>query len=318
MAWLFESPLDDVRRSRDGLDRGADARRTRKGVAEGALVRVSRGSYVPAADWLRLSDIARHAQRVWEAAARMAPGAVFSHSSAAAVLGIDRLGGWPEVIDVSGEAIGGSSGVIRRHRRGVATTELMPWGDHFITAPARTAVDLAASSGFLAGVVAADQALWTRRRGGALTTPALLSDAARSYDGRASATVLRASAFGRGGADSVRESHSRVLIAHLGFPDPVLQQRFRLSTGFAYTDFWWPEHRHAGEFDGTGKYLDPQLLRGRSPQQALIAEKDRGDELRRQVRALSRWRTPSLERPRLLYDILTADGLPSTRGRPGR
>jgi hypothetical protein len=60
------------------------------------------------------------------------------------------------------------------------------------------------------------------------------------------------------------------------------------------------------------------LRDGRSADEVLMAEKDRADELRRQVRALSRWRTPALRSPRLLYDILTGDGLPSFRPRPGR
>lgn len=317
MSWLREPPLAEVERRRDDLAPSAQHRARYRDLTAGKIVRVSRGTYTSAAHWGSLSEMAKHAQRVWEAAARMLPGAVFSHDSAAAVLGIDRIGPWPTTIDVSGEGIGGSSGRIRRHRRTISSEDVLPWGRHFITSPARTVVDLAAA-GFLTGVIAADQALWSRRPGGALTTQSILATFAGAYNGRASATVRRVAAFGRPGADSVRESQSRVLIAHLGFPEPVLQQRFQLQSSCAYTDFWWPEHHHAGEFDGAGKYLDPALLRGRTPQQALLAEKDRGDELRRQVRALSRWRTPSLDQPRLLYDILVNDGLPTGRGRPGR
>ena len=83
-------------------------------------------------------------------------------------------------------------------------------------------------------------------------------------------------------------------------------------------DFFWREHRHIGEFDGVGKYLDPHLLRGRTPAQALLEEKDREDELRRMVNGFTRWRTPDLAAPRLLYDRLVAVGLPSVKPRPGR
>ncbi|MGF6821513.1 hypothetical protein M2317_000399 [Microbacterium sp. ZKA21] len=68
--------------------------------------------------------------------------------------------------------------------------------------------------------------------------------------------------------------------------------------------------------DGVGKYLDPALLNGRSPEAALIAEKDRADAMRRVVTRASRWRVPALDDPRQLYDILTADGLRSSRSRP--
>jgi hypothetical protein len=109
-----------------------------------------------------------------------------------------------------------------------------------------------------------------------------------------------------------------VLIAAMGFPEPQLQARFVLSDGReAFTDFFWREQRHIGEFDGVGKYRDPGFLKGRTPEQALLEEKDREDELRRQVLAFSRWRTPALETPRALYDILTRAGLPTSKARPG-
>lgn len=118
-------------------------------------------------------------------------------------------------------------------------------------------------------------------------------------------------------ADSVRESQSRVLIERLGFPAPTLQQAFTLPEfGAVRTDFWFEDFEHVGEFDGKGKYFDPLLLAGRKPEDVLLAEKDRGDALRRVVRRVSRWRTPALRDPRQLYDILTGDGLPSRLPRP--
>jgi hypothetical protein len=317
MAWLVAPPLDSIVRRSDGVDPAAEDRRIARLVRAGDLVRVTRGSYAPAADWAALDPLARHAQFVWEVAARMAPGAVFSHHAAAALHGMDRIGPWPGYADVGGEPSSGSSGVIRRHRRPIAAGEAVSWHRHSVTTPVRTAVDLAAT-GYLAGVVAADQALWARRPGGPLASAADLFRAAAAYDGRATARVQRVADFARPGADSVRESQSRVLIVAMGFPEPELQHPFLLHGGRAFSDFWWPDHRHAGEFDGTGKYLDPRLLQGRTPRQALLAEKDRGDELRRQVRALSRWRTGALDRPAQLYDILRRDGLPTAKSRPAR
>ena len=103
----------------------------------------------------------------------------------------------------------------------------------------------------------------------------------------------------------------------------TLDARIRLSEGTvdgrdAFTDFFWRDHSHIGEFDGVGKYRDAELLRGLAPEEALIAEKDREDDLRRQVRAFSRWRTPALGSPRALYDILRGAGLPTSRPRPAR
>ncbi|MDE0547273.1 hypothetical protein [Microbacterium sp. C7(2022)] len=258
---------------------------------------------------------------MWEAAARLAPGQVFSHLSAAALWGIHILGAWPDAVDVSVDRSRAtrSGGAIRRHSRVIDGAAVQPWGTHAVTTPAQTALDLAACLPFVEGVAVADQVLWTRRRGGPLAHPADLAFLAESTAGRGSGRARRVTAFARGGADSVRESQSRVVLATLGFPEPRLQQRFMLPNGRdAFSDFFWPEHSHIGEFDGLDKYRDPALLRGRTPEEALIAEKDREDELRRLVSRFSRWRTPMLTHPQRLYDTLTGAGLPSSRPRPGR
>ncbi len=319
---MIEPPSSDVLRRREAPD--VPARDLTRAIRSGAATRIAPGSFATTGRWRELTPIAQHAQRVWEATIRLAPGAVFSHFAAAAVLGIDHVLPWPEHIDVTTPGAAGSSGRIRRHRRPLAAGDVVPWGDHFVTTPARTVVDLASIAPFTAGVVIADQALWARRShagraAGPLCSRDELEIAASAYTGRAQVRVAAVVAFATDLADSVRESESRVLIDRLGFPAPILQQRFSVGdAGTAYADFWWPDHRQIGEFDGAGKYFDPELRGGRSPQAVLLAEKDRGDALRRQVRAVSRWRMPHLRHPRLLYDILRGDGLPSSRPRPGR
>ena len=319
--WLSAPPLETVYRRRENDGEPVNDRRLRAHVDSGVLTRIAPGAYVDTTAWQRLSPLARHAQRVWEAAMRVRSGAVFSHWSAAALHGIDILGAWPAGIDVSiSDAAGGrSSGTVRRHTREMAVIGTIGWRNHEVTVPLQTAVDLTASLPFVEAVAVADQALWARRVGGALVQRDQLLSAAHSRTGRGSARATRAADFASPLADGVRESQSRVLISTMGFPDPELQARFVLSNGReAFTDFFWRDHRHIGEFDGAGKYLDRALLRGRSPEEVLMAEKDREDELRRQVRAFSRWRLPALRSPRLLYDILSGAGLPTTKRRPGR
>ena len=192
-----------------------------------------------------------------------------------------------------------------------------PWQGHWITSPAQTAIDLAGILTFMKAVIALDQAPWAKRSGGALTDVAALRSVAVRAPMRAAARVLSGIDFATPLSDSVRETQSRVLIDRMGFPAPVLQQRFDLPSGrVARPDFFFEDHGHAGEFDGVGKYLDPLILRGRTPEEALIEEKDRADELVRVVRGLSRWRTPALRDPRQLYDILAGAGLPTRRPRP--
>ena len=54
-------------------------------------------------------------------------------------------------------------------------------------------------------------------------------------------------------------------------------------------DFWWSEFTMIGEFDGNAKYTDPAFLRGRAPEQALIDDKCREDDLRSAGQGMTRW-----------------------------
>ncbi|MBZ4488708.1 hypothetical protein LQ938_04460 [Microbacterium sp. cx-55] len=306
------------RKDRDGMP--VNDRRLRAHVEAGLVHRVYPGSFVSADAWNGLRARERHHILVIEAAEHARGPLVITHDSAAAVWGMERLGTWPERVDtrIDRRTGGRSTGLIRRRAWGTNGIDLVPWGSHWITSPAQTALDLAADSSFTSGVVALDQALWGRREGDPLVQVPDLRAAAEHADvGRGVARMRMALEFVTPMSDSVRESQSRVAIHRLGFPAPILQQRFLLGGGrVAYTDFFFEAHAHVGEFDGVGKYVDAALLRGRTPQQALLAEKDREDALRRRIRGLSRWRTPELQDVRLLYDILSGAGLPTSSPRP--
>lgn len=312
-----EHPIIVHRRREQG---GAvDDRRLRRLVADGTYVRIVSGSYANAAEWRILTPMQRHLVRVLETADRTRAPVVLTHAAAAAVWGMDRISAWPSRVDVRIPLASGgrSSGAIRRRALGFDGVELVPWRGHLVTSPAQTAIDLVAESGFTDGVIALDQAMWSSRESGALTDVHQVSEALAAQTRRGLGRVQRAIDFSTHLSDSVRESQSRVLLDLLGFPAPMLQHSFTLpGIGRVKTDFWFEAFEHAGEFDGTGKYLDPALRNGRTANQVLLDEKDRGDALRRVVRRVSRWRTGALKDPRLLYDILVADGLPSRFPRP--
>lgn len=85
--------------------------------------------------------------------------------------------------------------------------------------------------------------------------------------------------FADGRAQSVGESVSRLRFVQLGFRVPGLQVRIDGPGGVSYfvdidAEYWWVE------FDGNGKYLDPQLRGGRSADQVVVAEKKREDWIR--------------------------------------
>jgi hypothetical protein len=181
----------------------------------------------------------------------------------------------------------------------------------------RTAVDVAAANSFAEGVTALDAAL---RRAlhpvpGFPPTPvsreSLMSELERIPITHGRAKALRAITFADGLADRPGESISRVSISISGLPSPQLQVRLRGSSGRWYiVDFWWPEFRHIGEFDGRYKYSDPEFLRGRSPEQALFDEKLREDDLRAAGNGMSRWTWETAQSPLRLGRLLRAAGVP--------
>jgi hypothetical protein len=74
-------------------------------------------------------------------------------------------------------------------------------------------------------------------------------------------------------------------------------------------DFWWPEFDVIGEFDGEDKYRNPVYLRGRTPEQALLDEKEREDDLRAAGHGMVRWKWDVARSPRLLAMKLNRAGV---------
>ncbi|MFB7893217.1 hypothetical protein ACFC1I_13520 [Microbacterium sp. NPDC056044] len=308
-----------VHRRRDQLD-FADDRRLRKNLASGEWTRVTAGSYVLTAEWRRLRPIERHRVLVAEVARRLEPGAVLSHFAAAAEHGIDILGRWPKRVDVMIErATGGrSGGAVRRHALGLEGVECVTFGEHEITTPAQTALDLARTAPFLVAATAVDQAVWAGREGGPLTTIdemlRLLGSTPRRWGDMRARRVV---AWADTGAANPRETQAAHLLRQLGFPASRSQERRVLRSGrLAFGDRYFPEFDHWLEIDGRGKYLSPEFDDDRDPDEIVIDEKNRENEIRREVRGFSRLEATDFDDPRKVYDILTADGLPCSRPRP--
>lgn len=92
------------------------------------------------------------------------------------------------------------------------------------------------------------------------------------------------------------ESVSRLYLADLGFAPPRLQVPFPAPRGGKYwIDFGLDDVKAWGEFDGTGKYFDPEMLKGDSSREALRKEKDREDWIRgRSQWRFARWGSPHI------------------------
>jgi len=85
--------------------------------------------------------------------------------------------------------------------------------------------------------------------------------------------------FADGRAQSIGESVTRLRFVQLGFRVPRVQVRIDGPNGAFYVvdldaEYWWVE------FDGSSKYLDPQLRSGLSAGEVVVAEKKREDWIR--------------------------------------
>ena len=147
-------------------------------------------------------------------------------------------------------------------------------------------------------VAVADQAL------AAGADPGELAEAlgqARRWHGCGQAR--RVVAFADSRSESVGESFSRVTMAELELPVPVLQLEVFDDNGYLLGrgDFGWPERRTLGEFDGRVKYS--KLLRpGEGAEDAVYREKLREDALRDQGWQMARWVWDDLKTPQVIAD----------------
>ncbi|MET1045008.1 MAG: hypothetical protein ABWX59_12930 [Microbacteriaceae bacterium] len=266
-------------------------------VRRGELIAIVRGAYVRADVWLASDADARYRARIKAVAAVSAGQLVLSHQSAAALWRLPSVGRWPGTVHtLAPSAAGGRSNrLITRHTVGVPE-ELVSIDGLAVTSLARTVVDIARTTAFVPALTMADAAL--RRTAHPhpllpqtfLTLDDLRGELELVPRRQSAAKAARTIEFADGAADRPGESISRANIRLAGLTMPQLQVRMVGASGLVYfVDFWWPEFNLIGEFDGRGKYTDPAFLQGRTPQQALLDEKLREDDLRRTGKGMTRW-----------------------------
>lgn len=281
---------------------GISSRILAKGVESGQLIKLRHGWYcrTPAADE---SQTAAMRRRIGVALEQRPETTLASHASAALLHGLPLIGDArsTQVHLTRSVPNGGKStqGLVQ-HTSPTPARAVEVDGIRATTVP-RTVVDIARTSGFTAGVCAADAALRT-----GLTTLSELAEEVERHRGRTGVGTARAVAgFADGLSGSPGESISRCLISNWEeIPTPRLQHEFRDVNGrfVARTDFDW-EGRLVGEFDGYTKYTG-RLLRGEDPGQVAWREKRREDDLRALGILVIRWVWADLQRPARLRALL--------------
>ena len=292
------------------LELADDAAPVRRPRAVDGLERIRHGVYADAGTWRTLAPWDRYLARV-QAVCALRPDAVVTHESAAAVLGLPLFG---EPKDVHLFDLGAAKthrvGDVVRHTSQVRPPTLVRDGIR-CTTPAHTVATLARLLPPAFSLALLDAALAGEH---GLTVADLLAAHGRSVDRRGVRVWEWAIARVDAAAESPGESVSRAVIEWLGFPAPQLQRTFRWEGHTDRADFWWQDYGVVGEFDGFGKYDDPDPDAVRA---ALRREKQREDRLRRHVASVARWTWSDLLQVQPLEHALRLAGLPRT-GRPHR
>lgn len=185
---------------------------------------------------------------------RMPPGAFFSHSTAAQLIGLPlplpvavvrplHVGVAAPQRAMDARGIAGHSMVVR-------SGDVVEWNGLPVTAPARTWLDLAPKLSLFDLVAIGDYLV---RRERPLTTVGALANAAAEYRGRRGRVSVRAALpLLRTGAESPRESVLRLVIVFSGLPEPECNLNLYDAAGrfLARGDLVYPEYKLVLEYQG--------------------------------------------------------------------
>ncbi len=219
-----------------------------------AWVVLDRGVYVDRGLFDSLDADGRYLLRVRAKALTLGRPAVFSHASAAALLGMPLRPRWHALVHVTRPDVHGgrSEGGVKHHRAGLDEQSVIARGGLRFTDLARTGVDIARENGFEDGVVALDAA----KRMGADEVQlqgCLELMCSWGHVGDARAAVE----FADAGAQNPGESLMRVMLGELDLGK--IETQYLVTDGHrtAYADA--RIGRHLFEFDGRVKYVERAL-----------------------------------------------------------
>jgi hypothetical protein len=270
------------------LELGLSQRLISSLARDGVLARPRHGTYVPRGTWDHADAVQKHAILTRSVLERTDDGAVATHQSAAALLGLDLWG--TDLASIHLARLDGRSG---RHVAGVVwhQPDLVAEDTTHVTGvptvlPSIAALQVAASTGVEQGVVTLSSVL--RSHG---TSDEEIDEQVgrfRAWAGAESVRHARLLADGR--LETAGEARSFVMFWRHGTDLPDLQVVIvdRHGRRVGRVDFEWWADRHVGEFDGLIKYgrLNPHL---HDPGLSIVQEKLREDAVRDTGRGVSRW-----------------------------
>lgn len=279
----------------EALDAGVSERQLTDAIRRGELLIVGRGHY---SLWITDRSSAEAAEEEYRrrslVAGRCGP-LVLSHESAASLHGLRLLYPDHEHIHMTNGRGDGGYRQSRRivHPRTLTDNEIVVIDGVLATSLERTVVDVALGArNFAQALTAFDCAL--ARDADVEAIGQLLAERRRGVN-----LARRAFGFADGRSESPGESWSRAQMIDDGLPVPDLQVEYALRSGRTARCDFGIDDVFVGEFDGLVKYRR-NMRRGEEPEDVVIREKIREDELRDLGLVVVRWVWEDLRRGRLM------------------
>lgn len=229
-----------------------------------------RGAYIECDAWATANAGERHLLQARAVLLALADGSVLSHDTAALVHGLPNWG-----LDLSQVRVTRPMVRTPRHQAGVGHhVAALPDAQKSVsglpvTTLARTAMDVARTRGYEAGLVCADAAL---HAGADATQLRQVAELMREWPGASASTAVAGAADGR--TESPGETLTRTMLQSMGL---VVEPQAYLPAAEARVDFRLRDHPVVVEFDGRAKYATAE---GAADLRVLWDEKRREDRIR--------------------------------------
>ena len=306
----IDALLDDAEASRTIVVAShGDADALKRRASRGQLASPAKNLYARDAYWSGL-DPAERALHLMRAEASRHPTWRFRSYSAALVWGLDVPHALVDALHIIADRPPNAPHC--RARRPSSRDDYALRDGMNVTSFWQTVAECLCEAPFSYGLAIADSALHMRG-----TTNEELLDRLSIADDRtgiAQARLIASCADER--AENGGESRVRAYLIAQGYQIPELQVEFPNPTDPAHpyrVDFFWGligPRGTIGEFDGMGKYRDPQLLNGRTTIEVLVAERQRESRLTLLGHPVLRFTYQDLLHPIRLSRALESAGIP--------
>ena len=285
---------------REAIARGLNDKALHRLVRSGVLIRLRQGIYAIRSNYLAANGPTRHLMLCRGVMRLYGEHVALSHGSASLAQGGPAWG--LDLNDVHLTHLSGSGRKLARivhHHGAILVGELRRQDRHWLTAPGRTVLDIAAVAGAEVGLVQANHFL--RQGLTSLNELHAIAEAEQFWPHTLSHHLVLHLADPK--VESVGESRSLFCFSGQGLPAPETQFEIRDEQGklVARVDFAWPELKVIVEFDGQEKYHRYRKP-GETIEQMVMREKNREDR----IRELTGWTVIRLTWADLAFPIATA------------